>query len=180
MKLDTMSDDGIFMTYTSTDKNIYVFNKDGSNERIFTHIAFDEAHTSSTNKNLPPMAIALQQMGYTSIDTKDNENNHFIKVQLLHQDAVMPHKSTTESAGYDISCCSDYTLPPHSQMLLVTGLSVEIPQMCFGQLKSRSGLALKHNVHVKAGTIDSDYRGELKVLLSNEYPTILKFKNTPE
>ena len=168
MKLDTMSDDGLFMTYTSTDKNVYVVNKDGSNERTSTHVAFDEAHMSSTNKTLPPMALVLQQAGYTPVQTTDNAENPSIKIQLLHRDAIMPHKGTSDSAGYDISCCSTYTIPPHSQMLLATGLCIEIPQTCFGQLKSRSGLALKHNVHVKAGTIDSDYRGELKVLLSNE------------
>ena len=72
----------------------------------------------------------------------------------------MPQKGTTESVGYDISCYSQNSIPPHSQKLINTGLAIEIQQGCFGQLKSRNGLALKHNVHVKAGTVDSDYRGE--------------------
>ena len=45
---------------------------------------------------------------------------------------------------------------------------MEIPQQHFGMLKSRSGLALKNNIHVHAGIIDADYRGEIKVLLSNQ------------
>ena len=174
MKLDTMSDDGLFMTYTGTDKNIYVVNKDGSNERISTHVAFDEAHTSSTNKQLPPMAIILQQAGYIPTENSD-EIDSSIKVQILHRDAIMPQKGTIESAGYDICCHSHNSIPPHSQKLIDTGLAIEIPQGCFGQLKSRSGLALKYNVHVKAGTIDSDYRGELKILLSNESSTTYTF-----
>ena len=60
MKLDTMSNDGLFMTYTGTNKNVYVVNKDGSNEHISTHVAFDEAHISSTNIQLPPMDTILQ------------------------------------------------------------------------------------------------------------------------
>ena len=47
MKLDKISSEGLFMTYTGTDKIIYVVDKDGSNEHTCTHYAFDEAHISS-------------------------------------------------------------------------------------------------------------------------------------
>ena len=168
MKLDNMSDDGLFMTFTSTDKNAYIVNKDGTNERISTHMAFDEAHTTSQNKTLPPMARVLHQAGYSTTPTQEKDTQAVIKVQLLHCDATTPTKGTDQSAGYDISTYCHNTIPPHSQKLINTGIAVEIPSGHFGQLKSRSGLALKHNIHVAAGTIDSDYRGELKVLLSNE------------
>ena len=80
----------------------------------------------------------------------------------------MPIKATKNSAGYDIHSLVHTKIPPSSQLLILTGISLEIPQQHFGMLKSRSGLALKNNIHVHAGIIDADYRGEIKVLLSNQ------------
>ena len=112
------------------------------------------------------MAVVLQQAGYSH--TSIPEPNTEIKIQILHRDAVMPQKGSVDSAGYDISSIKAQEVPPDTQILIPTGLAIELPINHFGQLKSRSGLALKHNVHVKAGTIDSDYRGEIKILISNE------------
>ena len=161
-----------FLTHTGTDKNLYIVNKDGTNKRVSRHIAFNEVHVSSTSTTLPPMAVVLQQAKYRTTCTVDC--NIEIKMQLLHRDAVMPQKVSVNGAGYDISCINAQTIPPETQMLIKTGLAIEISTNHFGKLKSRSGLALKHNVHIKAGTIDSDYRGETKVLLSNDSPKSLK------
>ena len=160
------------MTYSGTDKNVYIVNCDGTNEWLSIYVAFDEAHMSSTDKNLPLMATVLQHAGYTS-NISDNTNiTSSLKIQLLqHHNATIPNKETDKSAGYNISCCTEYTIPPPTQMLIDTRIALEMPQGCFGQLKSRSGLALKHNIHVKAGTIDADYHGEIKVILSNESST---------
>ena len=64
MKLDTMTSQGIFMTYSGTNKNVYVVNEDDTNERLSTHLTYDEAHMSSHKQDLPPIAITLQQRGY--------------------------------------------------------------------------------------------------------------------
>ena len=55
-------------------------------------------------------------------------------------------------------CSKNKDIPPNTQSLIHTKLAFEIPETYYGQLKSRSGLALQHNIHVQAGTIDSDYR----------------------
>ena len=60
------------------------------------------------------------------------------------------------------------TLHRNIPSLIHTKLAFEIPESYYGQHKSRSGLALKHIIHVQASTTDSDYRGEVKVFLSNE------------
>lgn len=80
-----------------------------------------------------------------------------------------PEYATRGSSGVDIRSSVDITIPPSMRALVPTGLSLEIPEGLEGQVRSRSGLANKHGVVVlnSPGTIDSDYRGEVKVLLVN-------------
>lgn len=64
MKMDKISNEGLFMAYTGSDKIVYVVNKKGKKEQAVTHVYFDEAHMSSSIQSTPPMGIALQQAGY--------------------------------------------------------------------------------------------------------------------
>ena len=83
----------------------------------------------------------------------------------------IPEYKTAGSVGLDITSASlkDTVLNPGETKLIPTNFILEIPQGYEGQIRPRSGLALKHNVTVlnSPGTIDSDYRGEVKVLLIN-------------
>ena len=83
----------------------------------------------------------------------------------------IPEYKTAGSAGMDITSASlkDIVINPGETKLIPTNFILEIPQGFEGQIRPRSGLALKHNVTVlnSPGTIDSDYRGEVKVLLIN-------------
>lgn len=81
-----------------------------------------------------------------------------------------PMYQTAESAGCDLAASHDSFVPPNGGVAAVgTGLYLEIPTGFEGQVRSRSGMALKHKVVVlnSPGTIDSDYRGEVKVILIN-------------
>ena len=71
-----------------------------------------------------------------------------LKIKLLSNDGQMPSRGSADSAGYDIHSAENVTIPPHSQALIRTMIAMEIPSSHYGQLKSRSGLALKHNIHV--------------------------------
>src|SRR5215207_10436634 len=86
-------------------------------------------------------------------------------------DTPLPSYSTINSAGMDLTSASlkDITIEPMTTELIPTNLIVEIPHGYEGQIRPRSGLALKHNIGIinSPGTIDSDYRGELKILLTN-------------
>ena len=86
-------------------------------------------------------------------------------------DVNPPEYKSEEAAGADISARLDASIviKPGERALVPTGVSIEIPQGYEVQLRPRSGLALKHGVTVlnTPGTVDSDYRGELKVLLAN-------------
>ena len=95
---------------------------------------------------------------------------YFKKVNPKIETSI-PEYQTKNSAGMDISSASlkAVIIHPGETKLIPTNLILEIPQGYEGQIRPRSGLALKHNVTVlnSPGTIDSDYRGEVKILLIN-------------
>ncbi len=95
-------------------------------------------------------------------------------VRLPHGEGLaLPAYETAGSAGMDLRAAvpddRPLHLPPGRRTLVPTGLVLEVPQGFEGQVRPRSGLALKHGVTClnTPGTIDSDYRGEVKVLLVN-------------
>lgn len=90
-----------------------------------------------------------------------------LKVFKLHSNASTPKMATAESAGYDLSALEDCKIMPRQSAILRTGIIVKIPSGYYGRIASRSGLAVKKNLEVGAGVIDSDYRGEVLILLRN-------------
>jgi dUTP pyrophosphatase len=81
----------------------------------------------------------------------------------------LPAYATEGAAGMDVVSAEDVTIAPGARHAVATGLSVAIPAGFEIQVRPRSGLALKHGISVPnaPGTVDSDYRGELKVILVN-------------
>lgn len=81
----------------------------------------------------------------------------------------LPEKATPGSAGFDLRAAEAATIPPGEWRVVPTGLAMAIPDGWEGQVRPRSGLAAKHGVTVlnAPGTIDADYRGEVKVPLVN-------------
>ncbi len=81
----------------------------------------------------------------------------------------LPAYATAGAAGMDVVSAESVTLAPGGRHAVATGLALAIPQGYEIQVRPRSGLALKHGITVPntPGTIDSDYRGELKVILIN-------------
>ncbi|MEP0391049.1 MAG: dUTP diphosphatase [Erythrobacter sp.] len=93
--------------------------------------------------------------------------------RLPHGEGLsLPAYATRGAAGMDVVAAEDVTIAPGARHAVATGLSVAIPQGYEIQVRPRSGLAFKHGITVPntPGTIDSDYRGELKVLLINHGP----------
>ncbi|HWA46918.1 MAG TPA: dUTP diphosphatase [Dongiaceae bacterium] len=96
-----------------------------------------------------------------------------VSVQRLAHgvDLPLPAYATAQSAGLDLMAAIDgeITLAPGARQLIPTGLSIALPIGYEAQVRPRSGLALKHGITVlnSPGTIDADYRGEVKVLLIN-------------
>lgn len=86
-----------------------------------------------------------------------------------HEALPLPSRGTPDAVGLDIHSAMDTTIAPGQRQLIPTGIAIALPPGFEGQIRPRSGLALKHGITVlnSPGTIDPDYRGELKVLLIN-------------
>ena len=97
-----------------------------------------------------------------------------MRIQKLRPDAVLPKYAhgPSEDAGMDLCAVEETRLEPGVPHLVPTGLTVEIPPGYEGQVRPRSGLALKHAIAMPnaPGTIDPGYRGELRVILLNLGP----------
>lgn len=94
-----------------------------------------------------------------------------IKIKKLKDKAILPSYQTINSAGMDVSACLDepIILKPMQREIIPTGLAIELPKGYEAQIRARSGLSIKHGLTVVngVGTIDSDYRGEIGVLIIN-------------
>lgn len=92
-----------------------------------------------------------------------------VKFVRTHPDAVLPRQGSDEAAGFDLTIVEDVYLDPWKPAVADTGWNIAIPKGYEGQVRPRSGLAAKEGITVlnSPGTIDSDYRGALKVILHN-------------
>ncbi|WP_316802098.1 dUTP diphosphatase [Pedobacter nototheniae] len=103
-----------------------------------------------------------------------------IKV-INKSDHALPQYETAHAAGMDLRAFirDEISLGPLQRMLVPTGLYIELPVGYEAQIRPRSGLAYKHGISIvnSPGTIDADYRGELKVLLINLSDTDFKINN---
>jgi dUTP pyrophosphatase len=95
-----------------------------------------------------------------------------VKIKIINNSPnPLPAYQTKSSAGADLCAhlSEPITIAPQERVLIPTGLFIELPEHHEAQIRPRSGLALKHGITVlnSPGTIDADYRGEIKVLLIN-------------
>ena len=93
-----------------------------------------------------------------------------VEFEMVHEDAHPLHKATLHAAGYDLYSVVNEVIPPLGWVVIKTGLKIKsMPNWMDAQIRSRSGMASKNGVFVlnSPGTIDPDYRGEIKVILMN-------------
>ena len=106
-----------------------------------------------------------------ALTTKFFEMTHpsfgILKVQKLSNNTALPKRSTDGAAGYDLCASQDCTIPIGGKGLVKTGLSISFPVGLYASIAPRSGLALKKFIDVGVGVVDSDYRGEVGVVLFN-------------
>jgi dUTP pyrophosphatase len=98
-----------------------------------------------------------------------------IRVKKLNPNAVLPTYGSFEAAGADLYACIDapITIQPGETAWIPTGLSLEVPKGCAGLIYARSSMGVKRGLAPanKVGVIDSDYRGEIRVVLLNHGKT---------
>ena len=90
-----------------------------------------------------------------------------IPIKKLSDKAVIPTQGSSEAAGYDLYAADDNVVYSMSRTLIKTNISMAIPEGYYGRIAPRSGLAFKYGIDVLAGVIDSDYRGDIGVILFN-------------
>ena len=94
-----------------------------------------------------------------------------VRVKILRNGAKLPAYGTSEAAGADLYACLEeaVTVAPGQTAFIPTGIALEVPKHCAGLIYARSGLACKRGLAPanKVGVIDSDYRGEICVVLYN-------------
>lgn len=105
-----------------------------------------------------------------------------MKIKIINQSKnPLPAYETEASAGMDLKADLEapVLLKPMERQLIPTGIFIELPKGFEAQIRPRSGLALKHGITVlnSPGTIDADYRGEIKILLINLSDTDFKIEN---
>ena len=108
------------------------------------------------------------------VDARDDGDGHDnpispmpLKVKFLSVNATMPTRATDGSVGYDLFSAVDVVIQSNKRCCVPLDLSIIPPPGTYAQIFSRSGLSLKSNVDVRAGTIDPDYTGNIQVLLEN-------------
>lgn len=99
-----------------------------------------------------------------------------LKIKLLRENAVLPKRATTGSAGMDLYACTNkaVTVMPHECVKFPTGIAVALPSAEYGAfIFARSGLSVNHGLAPAncVGVVDSDYRGEIIVGLVNQFDT---------
>jgi dUTP pyrophosphatase len=90
-----------------------------------------------------------------------------INVKKLSDNAIIPAKGSAFAAGYDLYAAEDAVVNCGTRKLIKTNISMEITPGYYGRIAPRSGLAYKNGIDVLAGVIDSDYRGDIGVILYN-------------
>jgi dUTP pyrophosphatase len=90
-----------------------------------------------------------------------------VKIQRLNSEAIIPKYAREGDAGFDLVAVEDTIVEPGATVLVSTGLAFEIPPGYEMQIRPRSGVTVKTKLRVQIGTIDSGYRGEIKVIVDN-------------
>ena len=99
-----------------------------------------------------------------------------IEVKRIGEHALpLPSRATEGAAGHDLMAADGVTVYPGQRVVIPTGFSWSIPPAWVGMIRPRSGLAVKHGLDVLAGVVDSDYRGEVKVVLINHGERAVEF-----
>ena len=98
--------------------------------------------------------------------------NVHVSIKILSRDAQIPHMAYNGDAGVDLRSVERIVLEPQERAMVATGLAIALPEGYAGFILPRSGLAAKHGISIvnAPGLIDSNYRGELKVILLNTDP----------
>lgn len=90
-----------------------------------------------------------------------------LNFKKITPNATAPVQGTPMSAGFDLFSAYDYVIQPNGTVCVKTDIMVELPIGCYGRIAPRSSLALYHSIDIGGGVVDSDYRGNVCIILFN-------------
>ena len=163
-KLDDLSATGLFLRYTATDKNIVYLDLKTNQEKIASHVVFDEANF--TADTITPGYKSLVKAGMQKNTIKNNATDS-IRVMKLDDKAILPKRATEKSAGLDLYTIEKFGIEPKMIRPIRTGIAVAMPNGTYGRIAPTSGNTTKKKVDIRAGVVDQDYRGEILVVMQN-------------
>ena len=90
-----------------------------------------------------------------------------LQVKILRENAGLPVRGSAGATGYDLCAVGSCIIPSRGKGIVDTGLAAALPAGTYARIAPHSGLAIRNFIDVGAGVVDSDYRGEIKVVLFN-------------
>ena len=102
---------------------------------------------------------------FSEIQAEDNQR---VRVKKLSPTARVPTRGSDKAAGPDLYATEGKEIPAREQAVIGTGIVIGLPNDTYGRIAQRSRLAVKHKLMTNAGVVDTDYRGEVKVVLVNQ------------
>ena len=109
-------------------------------------------------------------------NSTENNQLNTLKIKKTDKNAIIPTRGTKYSAGYDLYSCEEGVIEANNMGKINIGLSLIIPNNFYGRIAPRSGLTLKNKLNVGAGVVDSDYRGNISVILFNHSNENFEYK----
>ena len=97
-------------------------------------------------------------------------------IKKLKNSSAIPKRAMEDVAGYDLASVEETVVPAKGKTVVKIGISIAIPEGCYGRIAPRFGLAVKNFIDVGAGVIDADYRGQVGVVLFNHSNEDFKVK----
>ena len=116
-----------------------------------------------------PEAEALEENLISRLSEVQAKEEQSVKVKKLSAEAQVPTKGSAKAAGHDLYASEGTEISAGGQVMGGTGVAIQLPHKTYGRIASRSGLAVKPQLVTNAGVIDSDYRGEVKVVQVNQW-----------
>src|ERR1700761_8094244 len=115
-----------------------------------------------------PEEKALEENLITRFSEIQVNKDQRVRVKKVSPTARVPTKGSDKAAGHDLYANEGTEIPAGGQVMVGTGIAVQLPYNTYGRIVPRSGLAVKYRLTTKAGVIDADYRGAVKVVLVNQ------------
>jgi len=130
-------------------------------------VAYVVPEEKALEENLITRFSKIQAKNGQTAKKGPTASDQSVRVKKLSTEARVPMKGTARAAGHDLYANEGTDVPARGQAIVGMGIAIGLPHNTYGRIAPRSSLAVKHRLTTNAGVIDSDYRGEVKVVLVN-------------